>query len=252
MRIIAQNYYLSEHVLAVVRLFILLFYFIGINTVLFIIYLTRPFHRNNVYLAGIFYSSMSKILGVTVELRTSSQIDTNKSYVFIANHQSTYDLMTICKAALPGVVTVGKKSLKWIPIFGLIYWLSANIMIDRKNKGNARDTLEQTARKMREKNLSVWFFPEGTRSYGRGLLPFKTGAFRLAKTTNSEIVPVIASNLHEKVKLNRWNNGTVIIQVLDPIKIDKEQNAKQLASHFHAIIENEFNEISAEADTATD
>ena len=234
--------------LAVIRLLILLFYFIGMNLVLFIIYLTRPFHRNNVYLAGIFYSSMARIMGLRLELRTSSKIDPNESYVFVANHQNSYDLMTICKAAIPGVVTVGKKSLKWIPIFGAIYWLSANIMIDRKNKSSARDTLEETAEKMREKNLSIWFFPEGTRSYGRGLLPFKTGAFRLAVAAKKNIVPVIASNTHKKVKLNRWNNGTVIIQVLDPVDISGQDNPKELASQFHTIIQTEFDVISKEAE----
>ena len=238
---------MSVQVLAVIRLFALLIYFIGMNVVLFIIYLTRPFHRNNVYLAGIFYSSMAKIMGLKVELRPSSKIDPNKSYVFVANHQNSYDLMTICKAAIPGVVTIGKKSLKWIPIFGVIYWLSANIMIDRKNKGSARDTLDETAKKMREKNLSIWFFPEGTRSYGRGLLPFKTGAFRLAVATNTQIVPVIASELHKKVKLNRWNNGTVIIEVLDPVELDKDENPKALAKHFHSVIEERFQHISKEA-----
>jgi 1-acyl-sn-glycerol-3-phosphate acyltransferase len=109
-------------------------------------------------------------------------------------------------------------------------------MIDRKNTGSARDTLDATLDKMNEKKLSIWFFPEGTRSNGRGLLHFKTGAVRLALAAKKSIVPVCASELHNKVKFNRWNNGTVIIQVMEPIDLPEDMSAKQLASHFHSIV----------------
>ncbi|MFT5276784.1 MAG: 1-acyl-sn-glycerol-3-phosphate acyltransferase [Glaciecola sp.] len=233
-------------VLAIIRFIILLIYFIGVNTVLFLIYLTRPFHRNNVYLAGQAYSIMAKIVGVKIELRVSDKVRPDENYVFIANHQNSYDLITICKAALPGVVTIGKKSLKWIPLFGLIYWLSANIMIDRKNTGNARNTLDDTLDKMNEKKLSIWFFPEGTRSNGRGLLRFKTGAFRLALAAEKSIVPVCASEMHNKVRFNRWNNGTVIIQVMEPVDLPDGMNAKVLASHFHSIVAAKIAELNTE------
>ncbi len=235
-------------VLAIIRFIILLIYFIGVNTVLFLIYLTRPFHRNNVYLAGQTYSIMAKIVGVKVELRVSDKVKPDENYVFIANHQNSYDLITICKAALPGVVTIGKKSLKWIPLFGLIYWLSANIMIDRKNTGNARNTLDDTLDKMNEKKLSIWFFPEGTRSNGRGLLRFKTGAFRLALAAGKSIVPVCASEMHNKVRFNRWDNGTVIIQVMEPVDLPDGMNAKVLASHFHSIVAAKIAELNAEVE----
>lgn len=234
--------------LAIIRSIALLIYFIGINFILFLIYLTRPFHRNNVYLAGQFYSTMTRILGLKIELRVSNKVDSAQNYVFVANHQNSYDILTICKAALPGVITVGKKSIKWIPIFGVIYWLSANIMIDRKNTGSARNTLDDTLDKMKEKKLSIWFFPEGTRSNGRGLLKFKTGAFRLAQAAQKSIVPVCASNTHKKIRFNRWNNGTVIIEVMDPIELPEDMNAKQLAAHFHAIMATKFNQLSEEAE----
>jgi len=235
-------------VLAFVRLFVLLFYFILMNLGLIIFFIVRPMHRDNVHVAGKTYSTMAKIIGVTLVYRESSNIDPKESYVFIGNHQNTYDLATISHGAMPGVVTVGKKSLKWIPIFGLIYWLSGNIMIDRKNTGRARDTLTLTGDKMRERNLSIWMFPEGTRSRGQGLLPFKTGAFRLALSQNKAIVPVVCSDLNNgKIKLNRWNNGVVIIESLDPVKLDSTKSAKQTAKDFHTVMLNTFTRITEEA-----
>lgn len=233
-------------VLAIVRFFIICIYFIVMNFCLMVIFLLRPMHRNNVFIAGKAYSSMAKLIGVKLLYRTSTKVDPKQSYVFIANHQNTYDLATVSHGAMRGVVTVGKKSLKWIPIFGQIYWLSGNIMIDRKNSGKARDTLSLTGDKMREKNLSIWMFPEGTRSRGRGLLPFKTGAFRLAKSENKEIVSVVCSDI-SKIKLNKWDNGTVIIECLDPIAPKQEDSAKDTAKRFHEIMLTTYNRINDEA-----
>lgn len=205
-------------------------------------------HRNNVFFAGKVYSTMAKIVGVKLLYRESKNIDPNNSYVMIANHQNTYDLATVSHGAIPGVVTVGKKSLKWIPIFGLIYWLSGNIMIDRNDSGKARDTLSLTGDKMRERNLSIWMFPEGTRSRGKGLLSFKTGAFRLAIAEKKAIIPVVCSDINnDKIKLNRWNNGTVIIETLDPVLPDFEKSARETANQFHDIMLSAFNRVTEEA-----
>ncbi|WP_371194892.1 1-acylglycerol-3-phosphate O-acyltransferase [Glaciecola sp. SC05] len=192
---------------------------------------------------------MAKILGVKLELRVSEKIREDESYVFVANHQNTWDLVTISKAALPGVVTIGKKSLKWIPIFGLIYWLSGNIMIDRKDSGKARNTLSLAGQKARKRGLSIWMFPEGTRSRGKGVLPFKTGAFRLAVETKLRIVPVCCSDNHHSIRFNRWDNGTIIIEVMDPVDIQEDQNPKQLSQAFESLIRAKYKDLTAEAAT---
>ncbi len=189
----------------------------------------RPFHRDNVYVIGKVYGVMSKLAGINVELRVPDSVKHGGPFVFVANHQNSYDLITVCMSAQKGVVTVGKKSLIWIPVFGWLYWLSGNILIDRKNKGRANDTLKQTVDKINERRLSVYFFPEGTRSRGRGLLPFKTGAFRIAKAVNEPIVMVSTSNLHNKFKLNRWDNGTLWVELSEPIEPVDGQDAKQWA-----------------------
>ncbi|MBN8152394.1 1-acyl-sn-glycerol-3-phosphate acyltransferase, partial [Vibrio vulnificus] len=69
----------------------------------------------------------------------------------------------------------------------------------------------------RSRRISFWMFPEGTRSRGRGLMPFKTGAFHAALAAGVPTIPICVSNTHDKVKLNRWNNGVVIVEMLPPI-----------------------------------
>jgi 1-acyl-sn-glycerol-3-phosphate acyltransferase len=236
-------------VLALLRIITLFVYFVLINTLLILVFLARPFHRNNVAIGGLWYASMAKIMGLNVIVQNRDMIDPKQTYVCIANHQNSFDLMTVCKAAFDGVVTVGKKSLKWIPFFGQIYYLSGNIMIDRQNSGKARDTLKLTAKKILEGNFSVWFFPEGTRSYGRGLLPFKTGAFRIAEETDKPILMICASETHEQIKWNRWNNGTVLIRFYEPERLDESKDIKQWSKYFHDKMEQRLVELTEAADT---
>ena len=222
--------------------------FLLINIVLLVVCIARPFHKNNVHIAGQLYSLMAKVVGLKLIIQQDSAVKINEPYVYIANHQNSFDVITICKAALPGVVTIGKKSLKWIPIFGQIYWLSGNILIDRKNSGRARNTLDVAANLISKKRTSVWLFPEGTRSYGRGILPFKQGAFRLASTTNEPVVMVTASNLHKKVKWNRWNNGIVIIDISAPQAMTPEHSVKEWMAHFNDQMKQKFEQLNTQVD----
>jgi 1-acyl-sn-glycerol-3-phosphate acyltransferase len=188
--------------------------------------LIRPFHRDNVYHTAKYLGKVAKVLGLDIEVRIPDSAKNIGPVVYICNHQNSYDIFTVSGAVQPGTVSVGKKSLKWIPFFGQMYWLTGNILIDRKNKNKAMGTIDTTAQKIREKKLSVWLFPEGTRSYGRGVLPFKTGAFRTAAKAEVPIVPVCASNTHKTIDLNRWDNGKMIIEFLAPITLSGEDKEK--------------------------
>ncbi len=232
--------------LAILRALILLIYFVGLNIVLIFIFLCRPFHRNNVAIAGKWYASMAWIFNVKVELEGEEHIDPAQNYVCIANHQSTFDLMTTAKCAFNGITTIGKKQLKYIPIFGLIYWLSGNIMIDRRNSGRAQDTLKETARQVNDTKRSVLFFPEGTRSYGRGLLPFKTGAFRIARVTRCPIMMICTSSTHGKIRWNRWDNGVVKVRYYAPEKMDKSRDIKGWAQYYYDKMHQRIIELDSE------
>jgi len=191
---------------------------------------------------------VSKLLGFDVEVRVPDSVKNIGPVVYVANHQNNYDMFTVANAVQRGTVTVGKKSLKWIPIFGQMYWLTGNILIDRKNKNKAMSTMNVTISKILQSKLSIWMFPEGTRSRGRGLLPFKTGAFRTAIQANVPIVPICASNQEGTIKLGRWNNGKIIIEILDPIYIpqDNTTNVRIIADKTHALMKEKINLLDEE------
>jgi len=235
--------------LAVIRI-IILAAAIGIISVLSIlICLMRPFHRNNVFVAAQMIGSLSRVVGVKIEFRIPDEIKNLGPVVYIANHQNNFDIFTVSNAVRPGTVSVGKKSLKWIPFFGQMYWLTGNILIDRKNKSKAMGTIALTAEKIKQKQLSIWLFPEGTRSYGRGLLPFKTGAFRTAAMAGVPIVPICGSNQFETIKLNRWNNGKIIIEFLPPVEVtsDSKEEIRKLADEVRENMAQKLEEISVDA-----
>ena len=66
------------------------------------------------------FSSMRHLLGINLIRRTKAPLDTPA--IYIANHQNNYDMVTISSMVPPNTVTIGKRSLIWIPFFGLVYW----------------------------------------------------------------------------------------------------------------------------------
>lgn len=211
--------------------------------------LFRPFHRDNVYITAKYLGKIMKVLGVEVEVRIPDEVKALGPVVYVANHQNSYDLFTMANAVQPGTVSVGKKSLKWIPFFGQMYWLTGNILIDRKNTNKAMGTIAITANKIKNNKLSIWMFPEGTRSRGRGLLPLKTGAFRTAATADVPIVPICGSNQHGTIKLNRWDNGKIIIEFLSPVYLGEgnTDSLRQNANEVHRVMKAKIEELSTEA-----
>ncbi|HDR1449215.1 TPA: 1-acylglycerol-3-phosphate O-acyltransferase [Pasteurella multocida] len=203
---------------------------------------------SNVGIMARWFGRLHPLFGLTVEHRFPKNVDKFGRCIYIGNHQNNYDMVTISYMVQPRTVSVGKKSLIWIPFFGLLYWVTGNILIDRENRTKAHGTMNEVARRIHDDDLSVWMFPEGTRSRGRGLLRFKTGAFYAAIAAGVPIVPVVCSTTQGKIDLNRWDNGKVICEMLEPIDVsayDKE-NVRELAAHCHQLMAQRIAELDAE------
>ncbi|ALS34123.1 1-acyl-sn-glycerol-3-phosphate acyltransferase [Pseudoalteromonas translucida KMM 520] len=232
--------------LAVIRIFIMLLFILLSCIFGLLLSIVRPFHPNNVHIIASWFGSVAKMLGVKVVLKHHPDTINLGPAVYVANHQNSYDLFTIPAMVPKNCVSVGKKSLKWIPFFGQLYWLSGNILIDRANRSKAAGTISKAAEKIKKNGLSVWMFAEGTRSYGRGLLPLKTGAFHTALSAQVPIVPVCMSTTHKTIKLNRWDNGTIYIEMLAPISLDKNISAREHAKSVHSIMAAKITELDAQ------
>ncbi|MDF7667495.1 1-acylglycerol-3-phosphate O-acyltransferase [Orbaceae bacterium ESL0727] len=204
--------------------------------------------KNVARFAHLFCYFLAPPLGVKVTTRAYPNIKNVGSCVFIANHQNNYDMIVAAKIVQPNTVTVGKKSLVWIPFFGILYYLTGNILIDRQNKAKARNTIAQVVDEIKTRHISIWMFPEGTRSHGRGLLPFKTGAFKAAIAAGVPIVPICVSNTNN-IHLNKWNNGHLIVEMLEPIETKNlnKEDTHALMQQCYDLMANKIAELDQEA-----
>lgn len=201
-----------------VRVILVLLYFFIIALLGSLISLLRPFNPDNTRICGRMFSwGAVKLMGIRLIVEDAKVFDNMKPCVVIANHQDNLDLFMHGAVIPRRTVSVGKKSLRYLPLFGQVYWLSGNIMIDRSKSRESINAMTETTEALRKKNTSIWVFVEGTRNRGKGLLPFKKGAFHMAKQAGVPIVPICASTYPGKIDLNKWRAGTVILKVLPPI-----------------------------------
>lgn len=234
--------------LAILRIIIVIFYCIFGSLAGILICLTSPRNPKHVMTFGRMYGKLSHVFGIKMVYRIPEEAKHYGSCVYVGNHQNNYDMITMSNAVQPRTVTVGKRSLIWIPFFGQLYWISGNILIDRSNRSKAHNTITQVADQIKKRNISVWMFPEGTRSRGRGMLPFKTGAFHAAMAAGVPVVPVCVSTTQGRIKLNRWNNGVVIVEMLPPVDTSKytREQVRELAEDCRQMMIKRITELDKE------
>src|ERR1700693_2054575 len=143
--------------------------------------IVRPGNRQTLYVFGkVFCRAFVKRAGCGVEVEPQERIEECRPCVTVANHQSFLDVAAFGSFFPRRTVSAGKREIGRIPFFGWFYRLSGNLIIDREHARSARDSLASAAETIRNEKISVWFMPEGHRNTSGTLLPFKSGAFRLA------------------------------------------------------------------------
>lgn len=234
--------------LAILRFIVVVIYSILVSVFGCIYCLFSPRNPRHVATFGHLFGKLSSVFGLKVEIRKPAGVENYPNAIYIANHQNNFDMVTAAKIVQPTTVTVGKKSLLWIPFFGQLYWLTGNLLIDRDNRAKAHGTISKLIEQFKRKKISFWMFPEGTRSRGRGLLPFKTGAFHAAMAAGVPIIPVVVSNTNGKVKFNRLNNGLVIVEMLPPIDTAAfaDQSVRKLTTYCRELMAAKLDALNAE------
>ncbi|MBJ9999999.1 MULTISPECIES: 1-acylglycerol-3-phosphate O-acyltransferase [Erwiniaceae] len=234
--------------LSILRIIVVIIYSILVCVFGCIYCLFSPRNPKHVSTFGRLFGRLAPVFGLKVELRRPEGHENFPNAIYICNHQNNYDMITAANIVEPSTVTVGKKSLLWVPFFGLLYWLTGNLLIDRDNRAKAHGTIGELVNEFQKKKISFWMFPEGTRSRGRGLLPFKTGAFHAAVAAGVPIIPVVVSNTHDKIKLNRLKNGLAIVEMMPPVdtKSFENQSVRKLATHCRELMSAKLDELNAE------
>ena len=153
---------------------------------------TIPFDKSGYYFRlspWIWSKCIFWIFGIKISVKGREHIDPKKSYIFVSNHASMFDIPTVFVALNGNVNIVFKKELTYVPVWGWALRFGHFIMIDRSNPRDAMASIERAAKSIRS-GSSVILFPEGTRTLDGKLQSFKRGAFSLAVKAGVPIVPL--------------------------------------------------------------
>ncbi len=181
---------------------------------------TRPFDRNRAVagrllrLCGAFISRSFPFWRIRIEGRWPPG---RGAYVVVANHQSFLDIFLISN--IPHEMKwVAKKDLFKIPWVGWAFFLVGDIPIDRGDPASAVKVMAKANRYL-EHGMSVMMFPEGTRGRDGKLLPFKTGAFKLAIDAGVPVLPIAVSGTAQGMpKGSPWvRPSRLTVRILEPV-----------------------------------
>jgi 1-acyl-sn-glycerol-3-phosphate acyltransferase len=182
-----------------------------------------PFHRTGKLfhtLARFWAYGTLKVCGVRVIVEGKENVDFSRSYIYVSNHASQFDIPAVVAAIPDQIRIVYKKELEKIPIFGWgLKYGKTYIGIDRGRGQDAIQSLEKAASRIRN-GASVLLFGEGTRSPDGKLQQFKRGPFNLAMRAGVPIVPVAINGSYKILPKHsfRIRPGTITLVLSSPIK----------------------------------
>jgi len=190
-----------------------------------VVLFTLPFDRNFVFYFKVskwFSGGILKISGIKLNITGLENFSPEKTYVFVPNHSSQFDISSLQYCIPNRMSMIFKKELAHIPIFGWQLYLGPYIMIDRKNYTKAMQSIEEAKERMEKQNISVVVFAEGTRSKTGEIQQFKRGAFRLATKVGYPIIPVSISGSNKIMPKGTFKitPGTIDIHFDKPILTD--------------------------------
>jgi len=134
-----------------------------------------------------------RLSGVRVKVRGLELLDPKQTYVFVSNHRSYLDTAAMFVFTGRRIGLLAKKELLKVPVLGVGMGFVNVMAIDRTNRESAIRTTEAAARRI-QSGVSFAVFVEGTRAKPGELLPFKKGAFYMARQAGVPVVPVAIKN----------------------------------------------------------
>jgi 1-acyl-sn-glycerol-3-phosphate acyltransferase len=126
--------------------------------------------------------------GVEVDVQGLERLVPGRTYVFVSNHQSIYDIPVIFWWIPFQLRIIAKESLGRFPVLGPHLKRTGHMLVDRSRPD--RSGIFGWASALTSKGLSLIVFPEGTRSADGRVGVFKGGSFYLAMQAGLPIVPL--------------------------------------------------------------
>ena len=132
------------------------------------------------------------LMFLPVSVDGAEHIQPGQSYVFVANHQSMFDVWLVY-GWLPVIFKwLMKAELRKVPFVGTGCKAAGHIFVDRRNAKAAMESLKEVERQL-VGGVSTVIFPEGTRSNDGEVGRFKRGAFQIAWDLGLPVIPLSLS-----------------------------------------------------------
>lgn len=148
-------------------------------------------------------------------------------FLLVSNHRSKFDpilswlVFGDCQLAF-----ISKPENFKVPVFGRLIHRLCFMAIDRENPRNAVKTINRAVDLMNRDVATIGVYPEGTRNYGDGLLPFHNAMFKIAQKANVPVVIITVKGTYEIQKNYPLHRSHVYIDVLDVIDAETVKKTK--------------------------
>ena len=141
-----------------------------------------------------------------VKVTGRSNLNPNQSYVFVANHQSAFDIFLIYGFLNQNIKWVQKQSLRKIPFVGFASEKAGHVFVDNSSPAARFSTINKAKEQLTE-GVSMVLFPEGARTKTGKMTRFQRGAFQIAIDMKLPIVPLTINGAYDILKI-----GTALIK----------------------------------------
>lgn len=179
--------------------------------------------------------------GVRVRVTGLERLVPGRTYVFVSNHQSIYDIPVIFASLPYQLRIIAKQSLGRFPFLGWHLSRTGHLLLDRQ-KMNPRGVFEW-ANALPSKGVSLVVFPEGTRSPDGLVGRFKGGSLYPAVQAGLPIVPLSVVGSRHVMRKGRLMTcpGDVELMIHDPIETSCVEEpdpraVRALATRIRAVI----------------
>lgn len=177
----------------------------------------------------IYLSGLICIAGADVKINGLINLDRNKTYIFMCNHTSVYDVPVLYTALPFELIAICKSQLSQVPILGWLLQLCSYIFVEKNDTSNNIIALENGLNHLHLYPKSVLAFPEGRIPEGEDIVPFKSGVFIFAIQSGMPVVPVSINgcrqvfgrcfNIFAKLK-----PGCITVNIGEPISNINDKN----------------------------
>jgi 1-acyl-sn-glycerol-3-phosphate acyltransferase len=156
--------------------------------------------------------------GWRIRVINRDKINREARYILISNHQSIIDIALLLQLNI-NFKWVSKIELARVPFVGWVIWMNDHVLVRRGDKQSVV-LMAEACKKSLTAGISIFMFPEGTRTGNGELQPFKDGAFILAKENGVPILPIVVEGASKALpRKGFWFrvNQTFMVSVLDEV-----------------------------------